>query len=173
MKDSWNQKGTFSTAATVCVKKENPKKNIWESIATIDYAIMNKAVWKNTTSSIVSGVNSLYHKSISPNWKLYLWLLPRGWARSCHFTGILDSRCFTEISWMHTFFWNNKFKKFLKWTGILVSYLIFVTGTTGGACVNKFCRCKIFQIEQKKKTEYFTLFWALCCNFSLSYLSDH
>ena len=30
------------------------------------------------------------------------------------------------------------------------SYLIFVTCTTGGACVKNSVRCKIFQIERKK-----------------------
>ena len=31
----------------------------------------------------------------------------RGWARFCYSSGILDSRCFRRISWMHTFFWIN------------------------------------------------------------------
>ena len=36
------------------------------------------------------------------NW----WLHTRGWARSCYFTGILDSWCLNGIYWMLTFFWN-------------------------------------------------------------------
>ena len=32
----------------------------------------------------------------------------------------------------------------------VAAYLIFVTGITGGACVKKSVRCKIFQIERKK-----------------------
>ena len=47
--------------------------------------------------------------------------IPRGWARSCYFTRILDSWCFIGISWMDKFSWNNLFKKFLKWTSFLIS----------------------------------------------------
>ena len=50
----------------------------------------------------------------------YLRTTPRGWARSCYFTRILDSWCFMGISWMHIFSWNNLFKKFLKWTSFLI-----------------------------------------------------
>ena len=34
-------------------------------------------------------------------------MMIRGWARFCYSSGILDSRCFRGISWMHTFFWIN------------------------------------------------------------------
>ena len=36
-------------------------------------------------------------------------------------------------------------------------YLIFVTGTTGGARVKKYVRCKFFKIK-RKKTAYFFFF---------------
>ena len=45
-----------------------------------------------------------------------------------------------------------------------VSYLIFVTGTTGSACVNKFCPVWNFP-DLMQKNAYFKLFRAICCNF--------
>ena len=46
----------------------------------------------------------------------------------------------------------------------LLSYLIFVTGTTGGACVKKISLCKKFQIECQKLhfLHFLGLFFVIC-----------